>query len=40
MLTILRLVFHLRYFYFTRNRTLGFTLLCDSKSLIYRLAAS
>jgi hypothetical protein len=40
MLAILRLVFHVRYFYWTRNRTLRFTLLCDSKSLIDRLEAS
>jgi hypothetical protein len=40
MLAILRLVFHVRYFYWTRNWTLRFTLLCDSKSLIDRLEAS
>jgi hypothetical protein len=40
MLAILRLLFHVRYFYWTRNRTLRFTLLCDSKSLIDRLEAS
>jgi hypothetical protein len=40
MLAILRLVFHVRYFYWTRNRTLRFTLLCNSKSLIDQLEAS
>jgi hypothetical protein len=40
MLAILRLVFHARQFYCTRNRGLRFTLLCDSKSLIERLEAS
>jgi hypothetical protein len=40
MLAILCLLFHVRYFYWTRNRTLRFTLLCDSKSLIDRLEAS
>jgi hypothetical protein len=40
MVTILQLVFHIRYFYFTRNLTLRFTLLCDSKSLLDQLTAS
>jgi hypothetical protein len=40
ILAILRLLFHVWYFYWTRNRTLRFTLLCDSKSLIDRLEAS
>jgi hypothetical protein len=40
MLAILRLLFHVRYFYWTRNRTQHFILLCDSKSLSDRLEAS
>jgi hypothetical protein len=40
LLTILRLVFHDRYFYITRNHPLRFTLFCENKSLLDRLTAS
>jgi hypothetical protein len=40
ILAILRLTFHLRYFYVTRNRRLKFRLYCDSESLLKRIAAS
>jgi hypothetical protein len=40
LLTILRIVFHIRYFYFTKNLPLRFTLLCDSNSFLDRLTAS
>jgi hypothetical protein len=40
ILAILRLTFHLRFFYVTRNPNLLFRLYCDSKSLLKRIAAS
>jgi hypothetical protein len=40
MLAILRLTFHLQWFYVTRNPTLQFTVYTDSESLIRRLTAS
>jgi hypothetical protein len=40
MLTILRLVHHIRYFYVTGNSALKFRLYCDSDSLIKRLQGS
>jgi hypothetical protein len=40
MLTILRLVHHIRYFYVTGNSKLKFRLYCDSDSLIKRLQGS
>jgi cytochrome b len=40
LLAILRLVFHLRWFYITRNFALRFTLYSDSESLLKRLKAS
>jgi hypothetical protein len=40
ILAILRLAFHLRYFYVTRNRQLKFRLYCDSESLLKRITAS
>jgi hypothetical protein len=40
MLTILRLVHHIHYFYVTGNSALTFRLYCDSDSLIKRLQAS
>jgi hypothetical protein len=40
ILAILRLAFHLRYFYLTGNATLQFRLYCDSESLLKRIDAS
>jgi hypothetical protein len=40
LLAILRLVFHFRWFYVTRNPTLPFTAYSDSESLLKRLKAS
>jgi hypothetical protein len=40
ILAILRLSFHVRTFYMTRNSNLCFKLYCDSESLIKRIAAS
>jgi hypothetical protein len=40
MLAIIRLTFHVVHFYCTRNRTLRYTLYCDSLSLIQRLDAT
>jgi hypothetical protein len=39
ILAILRLVFHLRYFYVTRNANVRFRLYCDSESLLKRIEA-
>jgi hypothetical protein len=39
-LAILRLAFHLRFFYVTRNPSLTFKLYCDSESLLKRITAS
>jgi hypothetical protein len=40
LLAILRLVFHLRWFYVTRNQALLFTVYSDSESLLKRIEAS
>jgi hypothetical protein len=40
ILAILRLAFHVRNFYVTRNPNLRFKLYCDSESLLKRIAAS
>jgi hypothetical protein len=40
ILAVLRLVFHLCYYYVTRNAALRFRLYCDSESLLKRIAAS
>jgi hypothetical protein len=40
ILAILRLTFHLRFFYVTRNPSLTFKLDCDSESLLKRITAS
>jgi hypothetical protein len=40
ILAVLRLVFHLRYYYITRNAALRFRLYCDSESLLKRIVAS
>jgi hypothetical protein len=40
MLAILRLTFHFRWFYVTRNHSLLFTVYCDSESLVKRLNKS
>jgi hypothetical protein len=40
LLAIIRLVFHFRWFYVTRNPTLLFTAYSDSESLLKRLKAS
>jgi hypothetical protein len=40
ILAILRLSFHLRTFYVTRNPNLRFKLYCDSESLLKRISAS
>jgi hypothetical protein len=39
LLTILRLVFHIRYFYFTKNLPLCFTLLCKHLHLLAQVMA-
>jgi hypothetical protein len=40
ILAVLRFVFHLRYFYVTRNTDLRFRLYCDSESLLKRIEKS
>jgi hypothetical protein len=40
ILAILRLIFHFRYFYVTRNANVRFQLYCDSESLLKRIEDS